>query len=333
MQEALFYEKVKDNLRCSLCPHRCIIKEGGLGICCVRKNVEGILYTLVYDNVLSYQIDPIEKKPLFHFYPGTKIFSFCTAGCNFRCEFCQNWQISQMSKHGEVLGESLSAKQKVDAALRNKTKSIAMTYNDPTIFFEYALDVCKEAKKKGIKTVFVSNGYIAKEAIETIAPYLDAINIDLKSFNNEFYKKICGARLEPVLDAIRCYHEKKVWVEITTLIIPGENDSDDELAQIAEFIASIDKDIPWHISRFHPDYKMTSRFPTSVERMEKAYDIGKMSGLNYIYTGNIIGGHQDTVCPKCKKILVKRSNYNISDINIKNGKCSFCNTRINGLFE
>ena len=209
-----------------------------------------------------------------------------------------------------------------------------MTYNEPTIFFEYAYDTCVEAKKEGLKTVFVSNGYITKKAIDKIAPVLDAINIDLKGFTNKYYQKICGAQLQPVLDAIKYYYEKGVFMEITTLIIPGENDSDDELKQIAEFIASISKDIPWHISRFHPDYKMLNKNLTPINTLSKAYDIGGKAKLKYIYVGNVQGNKfENTICPKCNETLIKRQGYHIFDINIINNKCKFCNTKINGIWH
>ena len=305
------------------------------GACAVRKNIDGKLYTLVYGKAIACHVDPIEKKPLFHFKPGSRIYSFATAGCNFKCEFCQNWEISQISKGetGEIIGENKSPKQIVKEALAYKCNSIAMTYVEPTIFYEYGLDTCKEAKKHGLFTVFVSNGYINSKPIDKIQPYLDAINIDLKSFNDDFYKKVCGGRLKPVLDSIKYYHKKGVWVEITTLVIPGENDSDAELKQIAEFIASVDKNIPWHVSRFHPDYKMTDKSFTPVKTLYKAHDIGKKAGLKYIYVGNVLGDkYEHTYCPECNKILVKRWGFKILENNIEKNKCKFCNANIAGVF-
>ncbi|MBN2368503.1 AmmeMemoRadiSam system radical SAM enzyme, partial [Candidatus Woesearchaeota archaeon] len=320
---------------CTLCPHNCPIPEAGLGICSVRKNVKGKLYSLVYGKPIASHVDPIEKKPLFHFKPGSKIYSFATAGCNFRCEFCQNWEISQISKgeQGEIIGEKKSPSQIVKEAIATGCESIAMTYVEPTIFFEYGLDTCKEAKKNGLYTVFVSNGYINKEPIDMIQPYLDGINIDLKSFSEEFYKKRCGARLQPVLDSIKYYHKKGVWVEVTTLIIPGENDSSAELKKAAEFIASVDKNMPWHISRFHPDYKMTDKQRTPLETLHKAYNIGKKAGLNYVYVGNVSGDkYENTYCPKCDKLLVERCGFEIVQNNLKENKCGFCGEEIAGVF-
>jgi pyruvate formate lyase activating enzyme len=336
MHLALFSEQKKNNIvKCNLCPHYCLIQEGKLGTCAVRKNVGGKLYSLVYGKTIAYHVDPIEKKPLFHFYPGSKIYSFATAGCNFRCDFCQNWDISQITKgkEGRIIGEEKTPEQIVNEAIKLGCKSIAMTYNEPTIFFEYAYDTCVLAKKKGLKTVFVSNGYITKEAIDKICPVLDANNIDLKSFSDEFYKKFCGAKLQPVLDAIKHYYNKGVWLEITTLIIPGENDSDKELNQIAEFIASVDPNIPWHISRFHPDYNMRDKMWTSSETLHKAYKIGRKAGLKYVYVGNIPGDKlENTWCPKCDKLLLGRYGFEITENNVEKGRCRFCSEEIKGFF-
>ncbi|MEM4397939.1 MAG: AmmeMemoRadiSam system radical SAM enzyme [Candidatus Woesearchaeota archaeon] len=336
LKEAMFYEKKPNNLvKCHLCPHNCVIPENKQGICGVRKNINGKLYSLVYGKAIAWHLDPIEKKPLFHFYPGNFIYSFATAGCNFSCKFCQNWDISQISKgkDAQIIGYEKNPEQIIKEAISMNAKSIAMTYNEPSIFYEYAYDVCVLAKKNNLKTVFVSNGYINKEPIDKIQPYLDAINIDLKSFSDEFYKKICGAKLQPVLDSIKYYHEKNIWVEITTLIIPEENDTDEELTKIAEFIASVDKNIPWHISRFHPDYLMTEKSFTSSTTLERAYKIGKKAGLKYIYIGNIPGNtYENTYCPKCKKLLIKRYGFQILENKIKNNKCFYCDEKISGYF-
>jgi pyruvate formate lyase activating enzyme len=336
MQEALFYEYFKEKtIKCTLCPHLCLIQDGKFGACAIRKNIDGKLYTLVYGKAISYAIDPIEKKPLFHLYPGSRIFSYATAGCNFKCSFCQNWEISQVSKgkEGQIVGETLTPEQIVDIAIKTGCNSIAMTYNEPSIQYEYAFDVCKEAKKKGLYTVFVSNGYICKEPIDKIARYLDAINIDLKSFDDDFYKKVCGARLQPVLDSIKYYHKKKIWIEITTLIIPDENDSEDELQQIADFIASIDKNIPWHISRFHPDYKMQDKKITSEKMLHMAYGIGKNAGLKHVYVGNLPGDkYENTYCHKCGKLLIERHGFEVLKNEIRNNKCRSCDTKIQGFF-
>ena len=334
MQEAMFYKSENEFLKCELCPHNCIIPKNKKGICGVRQNINQKLFSLFYGKTIAYHVDPVEKKPLYHFLPGSKIYSFSTMGCNLKCNFCQNFDISQSlkGKNAEILGIQISPKEIVKSAIASHCKSIAMTYNEPTIFFEYAYEVCKIAKKHGLKTVFVTNGYIRKQPITKISKFLDAVNIDLKSFNEYFYKKICGASLKPVLEAIKHYYKKGVFVEITTLVIPGENDSKEELTKIAEFIKSIDKNIPWHISAFHPDFKMLEKEPTAIESLEKAYLIGKKTGLNYIYTGNIYGGHENTFCPKCKKAVVKRIAYNVIENNIDKGHCMFCDNKISGIY-
>ncbi|MFH2020787.1 MAG: AmmeMemoRadiSam system radical SAM enzyme [archaeon] len=334
MHEAMFYTKEEELVKCTLCPHNCRIPDGKSGICAVRKNCGGKLYSEVYGKSIAYHIDPIEKKPLFHFFPGEKIFSFATAGCNFKCDFCQNWDISQISKgkSGQIIGEEFSPKEIARHAVLSGCKSIAMTYNEPTIFFEYAYDTCIEAKKHDIKTVFVSNGFINKAPINKISKVLDAINIDLKSYSEDFYKRVCGGKLEPVLNAIKEYHKQGVWVEITTLVIPGQNDSEEELKRIAGFIASVDKNIPWHISRFHPDYKMTRLNATPIETLEMAYKIGKKAGLNFVYVGNVASDYENTYCPKCEKLLIEREGYLIKVDNINKGKCKFCSNKIAGIF-
>ncbi len=285
MKQAVLYKKLKDNIvQCQACAHYCVIKEGNTGVCGVRKNIGGELFLLVYGKPVAVHVDPIEKKPLYHFMPGTKILSLGTFGCNFRCDFCQNADLSQTYVDGT---QNISPEQIVELALKYKTPSIAYTYNEPAIFVEYAHDIMKLAREKGLKNVYVSNGFESKEAMEYIGPYLDAINIDLKSFSDDFYRKTCGGRLQPVLDTIKRVKEKNIWQEITTLIIPGENDSEKELKQIAEFIASVDKNIPWHLSRFHPDYKMTDKNITSYQSLVRAREIGHEAGLKNVYLGNV----------------------------------------------
>ena len=338
MHKALFWEKYEKRegvVKCTLCPHFCLIQDGKAGACAIRVNKKGELYTLVYGRMIAGHVDPIEKKPLFHFYPGSSIYSYATAGCNMKCSFCQNWDISQVSKgsSGEVFGKSMSPEEIVKDAIRNGCNSVAMTYNEPSIQFEYALDVCREAKKKGLKTVFVSNGYISQEACDKISKYLDAINIDLKAFSDEFYKKVTGSRLQPVLDSIKRYHKNGVFMEITTLVIPGENDSPEELKDIATFIASVDKNIPWHVSRFHPDYKMRNKERTSMKSLEIAYDAGKKAGLNYVYVGNVHSDEREsTYCPACGKCVIERRGFRVIGMEIIDGKCGFCKNRISGCF-
>jgi len=360
MKEALLYEKLSSGLlHCFLCAHHCKIADGKFGFCGVRQNVAGKLYTHAYGKVIAAHIDPVEKKPLYHFLPGSKSFSIATIGCNFHCGFCQNWEISQASfREGQELspevyaprpigrpgappsagtvpalgGEELSPGQIVELALKNDCQSISYTYTEPTIFFEYAYDTAKLAKEKGLYNVFVTNGFMTQDALEVIKPYLDAANVDLKFFKDASYRKVCAGSLQPVLDSIKKMQELGIWVEVTTLVVPGENDSDTELKGIAEFIASVDKNIPWHISRFHPDYKFTDHEATPEAILQKALGLGKSAGLTYIYVGNVTGRGNDTHCPLCQKLLIKREYYSVLEYNIKQGACVFCNAVIPGKF-
>jgi pyruvate formate lyase activating enzyme len=335
MKEALLYEKLESKLtRCYLCSHHCKIADKKFGFCGVRQNIDGTLYTHAYGKVIAAHIDPIEKKPLYHFFPGSSAFSIATIGCNFHCGFCQNWEISQNNfRDGATLGEEEFLPQEIVAeALRNRCKSISYTYTEPTVFFEYAFETAKLAKVKGLYNNFVTNGYMTAEALEMIKPYLDAANVDLKFFKDSSYKKICAGSLQPVLDSIRLMHDLGIWVELTTLVVPGENDSKEQLTGIAEFIASVDKNMPWHVSKFHPDYKFTGHQPTPEATLKKAQEIGKKAGLTYIYIGNVMGFGNDTFCPTCKKLLIKREIFSVLENNIKQGKCAFCNAPIPGVF-
>jgi pyruvate formate lyase activating enzyme len=335
VKEAMLYEKVEGGLvHCFLCGHNCRIKPGHFGLCNVRKNIDGQLNTLVYAEAIAAGADPIEKKPLYHFLPGSYSYSVATIGCNFKCAFCQNWQISQASKKDpdNFPGQKLEPAAVVEKALENNCKSISYTYTEPTIFLEYAYDTAKLAKENGLYNIFVTNGYMTKQAIDQINPYLDAANLDLKSFNDDFYKKVCRGSLQPVLDSISYMKKLGIWVEVTTLVVPGQNDSKEELGQIAEFIASVDKKIPWHISRFHPDYKDSDNKPTPLEVMDRAYAIGKKSGLAYVYLGNL-AGESNTICPKCGKKAIERSYFSTNRINIKERKCIFCAHLIDGVFS
>ncbi len=330
MKEAVLYQKLADEaVRCRLCSHRCLIKPGKRGICSVRENQKGKLYSLVYGKTIAANVDPIEKKPFFHFLPGTSSFSIATAGCNFRCEFCQNWEISQISKgpNGQVIGEDLPPEEVVNQALKNNCRSVAYTYTEPTVFFEYASDCAKLAKKKGLANVFVTNGYQTPETIKEMKGLIDAANIDLKSFSDKFYQKICGARLQPVLDSIRLMHEAGIWVEITTLLIPGLNDNQEELKQMFNWIVkNLGPQTPSHISRFHPDYQLTSAEPTPLATLEMAYQIGKKAGLNYVYLGNVqTQDKESTFCPKCGQLVIKRRGYEIEIVGAdKKGNCVNC---------
>jgi pyruvate formate lyase activating enzyme len=334
MKEALLYEKLENKaVHCYLCAHHCRIQDKKFGFCGVRQNIDGSLYTHAYGKVIAAHVDPIEKKPLYHFFPGSFSFSIATIGCNFRCGFCQNWQISQSTfRDQDFAGEEFLPQDVVIEALKNKCKSISYTYTEPTIFFEFAYEICKLAKEKGLYNNFVTNGYMTKECLIMIKPYLDAANVDLKFFKDSSYKKVCAATLEPVLNSIKLMHELGIWVEVTTLVVPGENDSEEELKDIVKFIYSVDKNIPWHVSRFHPDYKFTEQDSTPETTLKKASRIGEVCGLTYIYAGNVYGYGNDTFCPVCKKLLIKREVFNVLEYNIKQGKCSFCHASISGIF-
>jgi len=336
MKEAMLYEKLEGtNVRCQLCAHNCLISHGKRGICAVRENRDGILYSLVYGKVVASNIDPIEKKPLFHFLPGSSSFSLATAGCNFRCQHCQNYEISQFPREREftIPGNDMTPEDIVNAALQNNCESISYTYTEPTIFFEFAYDCAKLAHEKGIKNVFVSNGYTGTEAAKLIAPYLDANNIDLKG-SDVFYKKICGAKLDPVRNTIKLMKELGVWVEVTTLIIPDHNDSDKDLNDIVDFIVSVDPSIPWHVSRFYPTYLLTDKPPTPVETLKRAIDTGYQKGLKYIYTGNVPGEDgENTLCPSCKNVLIERYGFRVLKNLMRDNTCPQCKNPVAGVWK
>jgi len=342
VKEALLYQKLDgDRVRCDLCAHRCAIAPGRKGVCLVRENRAGTLYTLVYGIPLSQAVDPVEKKPLFHFYPGSAAFSLATAGCNFRCRFCQNADISQMPRdRGEILGRPASPEEVVRAAKRSGSRSIAYTYTEPTIFFEYSYDIARLAHAEGLASVYVTNGYMTREMLELFQgvtnghePWLDAANVDLKAFRDETYKQVCGARLQPVLDSLKAMKELGVWVEVTTLVVPDMNDSEAEQRDIAQFIAGeLGVETPWHVSRFHPDYEMRDRGPTPVATLQRAYDLGREAGLRYVYVGNLPGAHlEDTVCPGCGQTVVGRWGFQVTKHNTQDGQCIFCGASIDGV--
>ena len=339
MKKADFFEIIDSDsgtIQCSLCSHRCKIKDGRRGLCQVRENQKATLYTLVYGRLISENIDPIEKKPIFHMLPGSLSYSISTVGCNFRCRHCQNYDISQYPTlhSGKIAGHKRTPEEIVNEALETGCKSISYTYVEPTIFFEFAYETAVAAHEAGLRNVFVSNGYTTPEATRKIAPYLDANNIDLKAFTEKFYHEVCGARLAPILDTIRLMKELGVWVEVTTLVIPGWNDSDNELKEIATFIYETDPHIPWHVTRFYPTYKMTDRQPTPVGTLRRARDIGLETGLKYVYTGNIPGEEgENTFCPECGQRLIRRTGFSAHHVGLSGEKCEKCGTRIAGILH
>ncbi len=354
MKEALFYEHLEEQrVRCTLCPHFCKIAPGHRGACGVRVNREGMLYTLVADRVVSRDVDPMEKKPLFHFLPGSYAYSIATVGCNLRCLYCQNWEISQIPKPQQaersdfwcpplaedprdwVAGLPVEPPALVADALANDCRSLAYTYTEPTIFFELALETAKAAHAVGLKNVFVTNGFITPAALQMIAPYLDAANIDLKSFRDGFYKRVCGGRLEPVIEAIRMYKALGVWIELTTLLIPGRNDDETELRELAGFIKSdLGEDVPWHISRFFPAYKMGGVPITPIETLRRAQRLGREAGLKHVYLGNVLEEEgEDTRCPTCDTVLVRRTGLMLLENRLANGACPNCWTPVAGVWQ
>jgi pyruvate formate lyase activating enzyme len=357
LREASFYERLDTRVRCALCPHFCQIPDGGRGACGVRVNRGGTLYTLVHDKVVGRAVEPIEKKPFFHFFPGSSAYSIATVGCNLRCAFCQNWDISQwalqnlparirwetderpgpvcpqlLALESAVPGERVTPRGIVDAALDAGVPAIAYTYTEPTIFFELAWETAVRAREAGLKNLFVTNGFIAEAPLRQLAGVLDAVNVDLKSFREETYRHVSRARLQPILDAIRLYHSLGVWLEVTTLVVPGLNDSEAELRAIAEFIASVDADVPWHVSQFHPAFRMLDRPRTPLETLRLACRIGRAAGLRYVYEGNVPGeGGEDTRCPQCGLLLIQRFGFLVQSNRIQDGCCPACRTRIAGV--
>ncbi len=338
MREALLYERLEDQVvRCKLCNHRCKIPAGKFGICHVRYNQDGTLYTLVYGKIIARHVDPIEKKPLFHFLPGSRSLSIGTVGCNFQCEFCQNYEISQFPRiEGTIPGEEVSPEEIVEAAFATRSQSISYTYNEPTVFFEFALDCARLASKRGLRNVFVSNGYMTTEALDLIYPDLHAANIDLKSFREDFYRRLCKARLAPVLDTLRHLKKQGVWLEVTTLIIPGENDDPQELKDIAHFIAQeLGPETPWHVTRFYPRFRLLTRPVTPVETLRRAYEIGKEAGLKYVYTGNVPGEEgENTFCWQCGELLIERLGFAVNTYRLTpEGTCPKCGAKIDGVWQ
>lgn len=323
---------------CTACAQACKLGEGETGLCGIRQVKNGQLWLLVYGLAAAVNVDPIEKKPLHHFLPGSASFSVGTVGCNFSCAFCQNADISQAPKgrQPQIFGRELPPEKIADLALQNGCESISYTYNEPAVFYEYARDTALLAKKAGLKNIFVTSGFETRTLINDAAGWLDAMNIDLKAFSERFYKEVCGARLKPVLDAITYARSKNIWVEITTLIIPTQNDSDEELSEIARFIAGVDQNIPWHVSGFHPQYKMTRLPRTPASTLLRAYEIGKKAGLSYVYVGNLSDPrHTATFCPGCGFEVIGRDGYLGERVQnrLEGNRCPRCGFVINGIFE
>jgi pyruvate formate lyase activating enzyme len=326
VKEAELWRGMQNNaVVCYLCQRRCFIKEGGIGFCRVRQNIGGKLYSLNYGKCVSYAIDPIEKKPFYHFCPGTSAFSFAAAGCNFRCEHCQNWEISQPI---QIFGQEISPENLVMLAKKYQADGIAYTYTEPTIFFEYAKETAEIARKKGLYNVFVTNGYMTPEAIEKMQ-FLDAARIDLKAFNEKFYKEVCGdAYLEPVLKSIKTLY-KKMHIEIITLLIPTLNDSEEEIRQLSKWIFELDREIPLHFTGYYPANRMTIP-PTPSETLEKARQISMEEGLLYVYTGNRPGDPgENTYCPNCNEKVILRYGMELLENRLsENNECRNCGKKI-----
>jgi len=335
MKEAMFYSPLEEGkVKCHLCSHRCVISPSQRGVCGVRENREGKLFSLVFGRAISMNIDPIEKKPLFHLLPGSTSFSIATVGCNFRCLQCQNHEISQMPIDEKRIDGSVAPPSKiVSLAKENRCRSISYTYTEPTIYFEYAYETAALASQEGIKNIFVTNGYMTEEALKTIQPYLDGANVDLKSYQEKFYKEVCGARLKPVLESLKLMKALGIWVEITTLIIPTLNDSERELEEIAQFILSLGAEVPWHLSAFYPTYKLINLPRTPAATLHRAREIGLKTGLRYVYCGNIPGqGGEDTFCPHCGRNVIERMGFRVVKNDVAGGECRHCHAKIDGVW-
>jgi pyruvate formate lyase activating enzyme len=333
MKEAMLYERLPDNqVRCCLCAHRCLIDTDKLGVCQVRENRRGTLYTQVYGPVIARHVDPIEKKPLFHFFPGSLAYSIAAPGCNFRCHWCQNSELSQAPRQkGFILGRHCAPQKIVDDARTSACQSVAYTYTEPTIFGEYALDVARLADGRGMHNVLVTNGYMTAEMLEVFHPYLDAANVDLKAFRDATYRKYVGGRLQPVLDNLKWMRQRGLWVEVTMLIIPGLNDDPAELRDTATFIVEeLGPQTPWHVNRFHPAHRMSNTSPTPIGTLTGARQIGREAGLRYVYVGNV-PEEANTYCHACGQMLVRRAIQVAEDRITRHGQCPSCGTPVAGI--
>jgi pyruvate formate lyase activating enzyme len=334
-KEASFYEKLKNSVvHCQLCPRECVIRDGRRGYCRVRENRKGVLFALSYAQPVAIHVDPIEKKPFFHFLPGSQAFSIATVGCNLNCSFCQNWEISQ-AKPEDVKAESLSPEQIVAQASKSGAQSIAFTYTEPTVFYEYMLAIAKLARTNGLRVVMHSNGFVNEEPLRQLCKYLDAANIDLKGFSQEYYSKICEGSLAPVLRSLQILKEEGVHVEITNLVLSGYNDDLETIRKMCVWIKeNLGADTPVHFSRFYPMYKLLALIPTPVAQLEAARNAAHDAGLKYVYIGNIPGHEaENTYCPKCHNPVIKRTGYIVTGLDLVNGKCKFCQEDIKGVWQ
>ncbi len=321
-------------LICRLCAHECRIAEGKTGFCRVRKNLKGELFSLNSDKVIAMNVDPIEKKPLYHFLPGSSSFSLAAMGCNFACRFCQNHSISWVRNEDLIQGERISPEQLVAQARKNRAQSISSTYTEPTVFLELVLETAMIARSVGIKNVLVSNGYMSAKALSLLGPFLDGANIDLKAFRDDFYKKYCSARLGPVLETIQAMKASRIWLEITTLLIPGLNDDRREIEKMIAFLRGVDENMPWHVSRFFPQYELLDIEPTAASAIHGCLQLGTEQGLKYTYGGNLADSQWSfTRCPACRETLIKRSGYHIENVGLTAGSCRFCGAPVPGIWE
>lgn len=335
MKEAMYYKKLKNKIvQCQLCPHFCAINPGERGRCHARENKNGKLISLVYSNLCSVALDPIEKKPLYHFLPGELALSIATAGCNLSCKHCQNWEISQSGPE-EISSTDMPPKKIIEQAKKNNVKIISYTYTEPTIFYEYVLDTSKPAKEAKIKNTIVSNGFINPAPLKQLCKYIDGANIDLKSISDKFYKKICGARVQPILEALKILKKQRIWLEITNLLIPTLNDSEKDIKKLVSWVKkNLGEKVPLHFTAFYPCYKLMNLPSTSIETLKKARKIALDAGLRYVYTGNIPDDEGDSsFCPKCGKLLIKRRLFSVMENNLQRGKCKYCKEKIDGVWS
>jgi pyruvate formate lyase activating enzyme len=335
MIKALLGESAgEDRVICHLCAHECRINEGKTGVCRVRKNLKGELFSLNADRVVSINLDPIEKKPLYHFLPGSRSFSIAAMGCNFSCRFCQNHSISVVNAEDEIQGERISPEQVLALARKNHAQSISYTYTEPTVFFELVLETARLARLAGIRNALVSNGYMTAKALSLLGPFLDGANIDLKAFSDGFYKKFCSAHLRPVLETISAMKAMGIWIEVTTLLIPGLNDDRREIEELISFLYGLDENIPWHVSRFFPQYRLLDIEPTAAASIHAFLQLGTDMGLKFTYGGNLADSSwSNTRCPSCRETLIKRSGYHVDNIGLQSGSCRFCGTAVAGTWE